>query len=37
WALAQKRRKRSAEAVEVQLQKELRLVRVVEKGLARDA
>ncbi len=37
WAIAQQLKKRNADAVEVQLPKKLRLVRVVEKGLPRDA
>ena len=35
--MAQQIEKRNANVVEVQLPKKLRLVRVVEKGLPRDA
>ncbi|EKP26632.1 iron-sulfur cluster binding protein [Klebsiella michiganensis] len=37
WAMTQQMAKRNANVVEVQLPKKLRLVRVVEKGLPRDA
>ena len=37
WAIAQQIAKRNANVIEVQLPKKLRLVRVVEKGLPRDA
>lgn len=37
WAVAQQIEKRNACVVEVQLPKKQRLVRVIEKGLPRDA
>ncbi|OOL21193.1 epoxyqueuosine reductase, partial [Klebsiella aerogenes] len=37
WAVAQQIEKRNANVIEVQLPQKLRLVRVVEKGLPRDA
>ncbi len=37
WAVAQQIEKRNACIIEVQLPKKQRLVRVIEKGLARDA
>ncbi|EHC28727.1 Iron-sulfur cluster-binding protein, partial [Salmonella enterica subsp. enterica serovar Alachua str. R6-377] len=37
WAIAQQIEKRNACIIEVQLPKKQRLVRVIEKGLVRDA
>jgi len=37
WAIAQQLIKRSANATEVQIPQKQRLVRVIEKGLKRDA
>lgn len=37
WAVAQQIEKRNANVIEVQLPKKQRLVRVIEKGLPRDA
>ena len=37
WSISQQQQKRSENAVEVQLAQQKRLVRVIEKGLARDA
>ena len=37
WAIAQQIARRQADVVEVQLPKQQRLVRVIEKGLSRDA
>ncbi|ORM66797.1 tRNA epoxyqueuosine(34) reductase QueG [Pantoea rwandensis] len=37
WAISQQRQKRSENAIEVQLAQQKRLVRVIEKGLPRDA
>ncbi|SUG35282.1 Fe-S protein [Salmonella enterica subsp. arizonae] len=37
WAVAQQIEKRNACIIEVQLPKKQRLVRVIEKGLVRDA
>ncbi|WP_312973820.1 tRNA epoxyqueuosine(34) reductase QueG [Atlantibacter sp.] len=37
WAIAQQITKRNANAIEVQMPKKQRLVRVIEKGLTRDA
>ncbi|MFX4316321.1 tRNA epoxyqueuosine(34) reductase QueG, partial [Enterobacter sp. 63] len=37
WAIAQQIEKRNACVIEVQLPQKQRLVRVIEKGLTRDA
>jgi epoxyqueuosine reductase len=37
WSITQQQQKRSENAIEVQLAQQKRLVRVIEKGLPRDA